>query len=48
MHSGDGIAAGDAMTIAGHQEQTTTDKVDGWSKDYLVGDTGLEPMTSSV
>ena len=48
MHSGDGIAAGDTTTIAGPQEQTTTDEVDGWSKDYLVDLRGIEPLTSSL
>jgi|ETNmetMinimDraft_21_1059911.scaffolds.fasta_scaffold130989_2 site-specific DNA recombinase len=48
MHSGDGIGSANATAAAGLQEQTTTDKVDGWSKDYLVEHIGFEPMTSSM
>ena len=48
MRAGDGIGVRDMTAIAGPQEQTTTDEVDGWNKDYLVDLRGFEPLTSSM
>ena len=46
--SGHGIGSADTAAAEVPEEQTTTDEVDGWSKDYLVEHIGFEPMTSSM